>query len=160
MTNVTGRSPAERRVGFGFALQPFLSAALGFVLFPVLASTHPGRIQDLLQSAIVFGVLTGTVGAAITGGAAYPAFQYLTKRRVPTASQTVLLGAAFGNIPAAIAIVGGVLRARDLAALPGLVSGSLRAIVFGALIGATCGAVFWLIAGRHVTSAPELNSNP
>jgi hypothetical protein len=101
-----------------------LSALLGFSLFPALASTHPGRTSDTFQTAITFGVLTGIVGALITGGAAYPAFQYLTRRGIPTATQTISLGALFGNIPAAVAIVGGLLSGRDLAASPGLVSGT------------------------------------
>ena len=139
----------ERRLSLAFFLQPFLCAVLGFVLFPVLASTHPGRTQDPLQAAIVFGVLTGLVGALITGGAAYPTFQYLTKRRSLSATETVLLAAAFGNIPAAIVIVGSMLRA-DGASMPDVVSGAWRAIVFGGDIGATCGVAFWLIAGRHI----------
>jgi hypothetical protein len=139
----------QRRVEIAFLLQPFVCALLAFMLFPLvdLAATG-GRTVDALQTAIASGIVTGLVAVLITGVAAC-AFGYLTKRRALTATDTVLLGAVFGNLPAAVAIVG-TLLVQGASALPQAIIGSWRAIVFGTLIGMSSSAVFWWIGGRHV----------
>jgi hypothetical protein len=144
--------PVDRRVERAFLLQPFVCAVSGFALFPILASTHGGRTHDLLQAAIACGVVTGVVAALIAGIAAFT-FGRLRKLGPITAARTLLYGAAFGNIPAALVIVGTLIVRRDIAALADAVAGSQRAIVFGTAIGVMSSAVFWLMAGRYVTSS-------
>ena len=144
----------RRRVGLAFGLTPFVCAVLGFVLFPLLDWTHAGRTVDVFQAAIGSGVLTGIVGGMITGAVAHPTFERLMKRGPVTATQTILFGALFGNIPAVIAIVGTVLVSRDIAMLSEAVSGSWRAIAFGTVVGALSSAVFWSVAGPQIASMP------
>jgi hypothetical protein len=142
----------QRRVGLAFGLTPFVCAVLGFGLFPLLARTHAGRTVDVFESAIGFGVLTGIIGAMITGAVAHPTFERLMKRRHVTAARTILFGALFGNIPSVMAIIGTVLVRRDIGMLPEAVSGSWRAIAFGTVVGALSSAVFWSVAGPQIAS--------
>lgn len=142
---------AQRRVGLAFGLTPFVCAVLGFVLFPLIDRTHPGRTVDAFETAIGFGVLTGIVGGMITGAIAHPTFGRLMKRGSVTVMRTILFGALFGNIPAVIAIIGTVLVGRDIA---DAVSGSWRAIAFGTAVGALSSAVFWSVAGLQIASTP------
>ena len=144
--------PAERRVDIAFLLQPFVCAALGFALFPFIAVTHSGRVVNPLRTAIVFGVVTGMVSVLITATAALT-FTRLRKRGQTSAAQTMLYGAAFGNIPAAFAVVGTMISRRDITAFADAVDGSFRAIVFGTVVGVVSSVVFWLMAGRYVTSS-------
>jgi len=143
-----------RRVEIAFMLQPFVCAVLGWVLFPLVdLAASGGRTVDAAQTAIRFGVLTGVVAVPITGIAA-SSFGWLSKRTTLTATRTILFGMLFGNVVAAIAVVGTVL-VHGLSALPGAIIGSARAIVFGSFIGAVSGAVFWVI----VDNAESQTSN-
>ena len=151
---------SQRRVGIAFGLTPFVCAALGFGLFPLLAWTHAGRTVDAFESAIGFGVLTGIVGGMITGAVAHPTFERLMKRGPVTATRTILFGALFGNIPAVIAIIGTVLVRRDLGTLSEAVSGSWRAFAFGTAVGALASAVFWSIAGPQIVSTQSRRISP
>ena len=139
------------RVQAAFFIQPFLCALLGFALFPLLdRMSGPGRTIDAFQTAIVIGVFTGIIGALITGLAARPLFRWVVSGRRLTALRTVLLAAALGNIPAAIAILLQVVFTGDVAGLPAIVIANGRAISFGTFIGVVSGIAFWLMAGRQV----------
>jgi hypothetical protein len=140
----------QRRVALAFALTPFVCAVLGVVLFPLVDQTHAGRTVDGFETAIGFGVLTGIVGAMITGAVAHPTFARLMKRGSVTAMRTIFFGALFGNIPAVIAIIGTVLVGRDVGMLADAVSGSWRAIAFGSAVGALSSAVFWRVAAPEI----------
>lgn len=134
-----------------FLLQPFVCAVLGVLLFPLIGDTPGGRTAAL-ESATVFGLLTGAVAILIAGIAACT-FGRLRKRGHISATQTMLYGAAFGNIAAALAVAGTMIARRDITAFADAVVGSERAIVFGTAVGVIASAVFWLMAGRYVTSS-------
>jgi hypothetical protein len=145
-------SSVDRRVEIAFLLQPFVCAVLGFALFPLIADTRGGRFSTPLQFAIVFGLLTG-VSSVLIAGVAASTFERIRKRGPISATRTMLYGAAFGNIPAALLVVGTMIVRRDITAFADAVGGSLRAIAFGTAVGAASSAVFWLMAGRYVTSS-------
>ena len=128
-----------------------MCASLGFALFPLIGDTR-GRIDSPLQSAIVFGGLTGIISILIAGIAA-STFGRVRKRGPISAARTMLYGAAFGNIPAALVVVGTIIVRRDVTAFADAVVGSLRGIAFGTAVGVMSSAVFWLMAGRYVTSS-------
>lgn len=135
-----------------FLLQPLVCAALGVALFPIIAETRGGQLSTPLHSASVFGCLTGVVSVPIAGIAA-STFGRLRKLGPITAARTLLYGAAFGNIPAALVIVGTLIVRRDVTAVADAIVGSLRAVGFGTAVGVMSSAVFWLMAGRYVTSS-------
>jgi hypothetical protein len=145
-------SCVDRRVGIAFLLQPFICAVLGFVLFPFIAVTHAGRVVTPLRAATVFGIVTGIVSVLIAGIAALT-FVRLRKRGRTSAALTMLYGAAFGNIPAAFAVVGTMIVRRDVTVFADAAGDSWRAIAFGTAIGVISSGVFWLMAGRYVTSS-------
>lgn len=124
----------------------------GFALFPVVDAMVRGRTVDALQTAITFALLTGVVGAIVTALAAFPAFLLLTKRRIVSHTQTLLLGAAVGVVPAAVVLlVQVILRAGDTdTSLVQMATGVAPASAFGALVGVACAAAFWWVAGRHI----------
>ena len=88
----------------------------------------------------------------LIAGVAASTFGRLRQRGPISANRTMLYGAAFGNIPGAFAVVGTLIARRDVTAFAGAVVGSWRAIAFGTAVGVASSAVFWLMAGRHVTS--------
>ena len=145
-------SPVDRRVERAFLLQPFVCAVSGFALFPILAFTHGGLTHDLLQAAIACGVVTGAVAVLIAGIAAFT-FERVRTLGPITAARTLLYGAAFGNIPAALVVVGALIVRRDATTVADAIAGSQRAIAFGTAIGVMSSAVFWLMAGRYVASS-------
>ena len=134
-----------RRVEIAFLVQPLVCAALGFLLFPLVAFTAAGggHTIDVAEGAIGFGIVTGLVAVPITGIAA-SAFGWLTKDMTLSATRTMLFGVMFGNIVPAVAILGTALL-RGLSALPGAILGSARASIFGTVVGALSGAAFWLM---------------
>jgi hypothetical protein len=150
---------AERRVQVGLAVQPFVAAALNFVLFPALEYTHAGRTVNALGAAIGVSLYVGIAAVIITAFAAYPLLCWLLTRVRLTAMHAVTAGIALGNIPAAISILlvtfSTLNRTGALPAAGTLLSGSSRGVAFGSLIGAGSAFVFWQIAGRAVRQAQE-----
>ena len=151
MRNAPTLSPdAEKRLMRGLAVQPFLTALLGFIFFPGWA--HQRTIDaDAVQAAIAFGVLVGMVGTFITVCAAYPAVLWLLKRDAVTLPRTLIAGTLLGNIPAAIAVIAASVSGRGDGFLLDLY-GSRPAIALGSLVGITSAAVFWWMAGRQITT--------
>ena len=134
----------------GFIAQPFVTAALGFCLFPFYALTSGvQRISlDLLEGALGFGIVTGFVGLILTAFFAAPVFFWLRARGPVTWRQAVISGALIGNVPGVLIM--GVLFLQGKAADPtalGLAFAAVRTILFGSCIGAAAAAAFWRIAG-------------
>ena len=153
----------HERVRRALALQPFVCAALGLVLFPVIDRAGQGRTVDALQTALVFATFTGIVGALITAFVAYPVFVRLAKPDVLTGARVLLFGALLGNIPAVIAILVQVLVPGGKGMTDSIAAHS-GAAVFGTFLGTVCSAIFWTIvrneiASNRSTSGEEVHSD-
>jgi hypothetical protein len=141
----------------GLAVQPVVSALLGFTFFH-LEHASLGlsgiRISGPTQAGIVFGVIVGIFGVFVTAFGAYPALWWLLKQGPVRRWHALLAGALLGNVPGAL-IVGaiaisrvrqeGILDLTDAAYGP---AGLLRLAVFGSLVGVASAAVFWWFAGK------------
>jgi hypothetical protein len=144
----------------GLAVQPFVAALLGFVIFPVVDYTgralYGGRPADPLDAAISFAAGVGIAGLLITAFGALPTLAWLLKRGPVSKRQALISGAVLGNVPGLV-IVGAIAATRmTQGAMPGLreltygPAGAVRAIVVGSFIGAASAAVFWRLAGRYI----------
>lgn len=153
---------AEQRVLLGFAVQPFLTGLLGFILFPVVDYTgrplYGGRPADSFDAARAFAFGVALAGTLVTAFAAFPVLMWLLKRGRPIGrTQVLVIGALLGNLPGML-IVGalandGMRRTGSIPSLSDLTygpAGAVRAVVLGSLIGVASTAVFWWLAGRHV----------
>jgi hypothetical protein len=151
----------EPRLAVALLLQPVVSFALGFLLFPVVdyssRVTGQGRANSVIDGAFAFGFATAIVGGLVAMLGAWPVVVWLM-RRGPVARRTVLLGGfIFGNVPAVLAIVAWsavVLKAHgsgaqsiDLSYAAFVVA---RGATLGSLIGVAGAAVFWLVAREPV----------
>ena len=151
-------------MGRGLMAQPFVAAALGFALFPVLqysqrlVAADRGSV-DWLNGGLGFAVLTGVVASFVTGGLVYPTLNWLLKRGPLTRSHTFIAGLVFGNVPAVLILLAGVawrLSRGENPTLTGLTYGAgglLRLVIFGSVLGLGSAAVFWWLGGRHVSRA-------
>jgi hypothetical protein len=144
----------------GFVLQPFVTAALGFSLFPFFALTDP-RIQrisleSLLEGAFAFGLATGFVGLVLTALLAAPVFLWLRRRGPITRRHAVISGVLLGNVPGVLLV--GAIFLRGEAADPtarGFAIAAVRTVMFGSCIGAAAGAIFWRISGCAEDTATD-----
>ena len=138
------------RVLAGFVVQPFASAAVGFVTFPLLVLTDPRRHQALggdLRGAmsVAFGV--ALVAVFVTAFGALPALAWCMKHGRLRFRQVVGWGALLGNVPFVVIL--------GLAYVTNNISGPVwdpimlgRVLAFGSLLGVAGSAVFWVIAVR------------
>jgi hypothetical protein len=141
------------------AVQPFVAALLGFIIFPVVDYTgralYGGRPFDPLDAAISFAAGAGLAGLLVTALGAVPTLAWLLKRGPVTRRQALISGAVLGNVPGLL-IVGGLAASRlSQGAMPDLQltygpAGAVRAIAIGSFIGAASAAVFWRLAGRYI----------
>jgi hypothetical protein len=135
----------------GLAAQPFVTAVLGaslFLLEHAWFARSGERLSEPLEATVVYGVLVGISGLLVTAFGAYPALRWLLRRGTVTRRHALISGALLGTVPGAI-IVGAF---GDSGAREGeLTDALLRLIVFGSLIGVASAAVFWWLAGRHLT---------
>ena len=152
----------ESRLLRGLVVQPFLAAALGFALFPLVDDTgrlvyDAGRTVDPIQTAATFGVMAGVVASFVTGLGAYPTLRWLLKRGPLTRAQTMIGGAVLGNVPGVLIVL--LLAARHLSrgVAPTLdntmygAAGAARIVLLGSFLGLVCALVFWRLAGRHLS---------
>ena len=146
-------------VMLGFIAQPFVTAILGFSLFPFFLLSEPRArgisLGELVEGAFGFGIVSGSLGLILTALFAAPVFLWLRARGSVTLRHAVVSGAVIGNIPGLL-LVGAIFlqgNAADQSAL-GFAFAAVRAIVFGSCIGAAAAAVFWRIAGCADEDAP------
>ena len=140
---------------FGFALQPIVTAATAFVLFPFVEMTgeplYGGSLADPLAAAAGFGLVNGVLGLFVTVFAAVPLFSWLSSR-APLKRGTILAaGVLLGNLPSALITI--TLAARY--ALPWYrftygAAGLLRIVIFGSLLGLAGAGTFWCVAGSYI----------
>ena len=151
----------ELRLFVGLAVQPFVAAALAFVLFPVVDYTgrplYGGFPIDPVDAAISFAFGVGIVALVVTVFGAVPTVLYLLKRGPLSLKKVLAGGVALGNAPfilvVAAVVVTQVARGtmssdagRLFYGLPGVV----RAVAISSYIGVGSAAVFWLVAGRRI----------
>jgi len=144
---------AEGRVAIALLLMPFVSAALGFLLFPLVALTVEGTPVDMIDGAVAFGLGIGIASLLITGLVALPLLVWLLKRGPVTRRHALLAGAVLGNlpwVPFAIRLLSIGLGPEVLTGGHEWLLGVWRAVLFGSAIGTASAAVFWLLAGRHL----------
>ena len=149
----------EQRLFIGLAIQPFVTALLGFALFAVVDYTgrplYGGRPIDPFDAAIGFGFGLGVAGLFVSVLGACPVLVWLLRRGPVKRNHALISGVALGNVPSVL-IVGGLAISRlTQGVLPNLsdlsygLSGAVRALIFGSLIGAVAAAVFWRVAAGN-----------
>ena len=144
---------AEGRVAIALLLMPFVSAALGFLLFPLLALTMEGRPADMIDGAVAFGLGMGIAAVLVIVFGALPLLVWLLKRGPVTLRHALLAGAVLGNlpwVPFAIRLLSMGLGWEVLTGGHQWLLGAWRAVLFGSAIGMASAGVFWLLAGRQL----------
>jgi len=166
-TDARSLSPGdELRLFVGLAVQPFVAAALAFMLFPVVDYTgrplYGGFPADPVDAAISFSFGVGIVALVVTVCGAVPTVLYLLKRG-PLSLKTVLVGGvALGNAPF-ILVVAAVVATQvargtmspDVVRLFYGLPGVVRAIAISSYIGIGSAAVFWVVVGRRIGAGPR-----
>ena len=143
----------EMRLSAGFVVQPLVTAAAAFVLFPFLLLDRAGETfagghpSDVTASAMSIAAGTFIAAVVILAGVV-PTAVWVLKRRALSFAQALGFGVAFGNLPIAIGTV--------LVGSYGLVP-FLRSVAFASLVGLTGAAVFWAISirGRDFSRDPD-----
>jgi hypothetical protein len=154
----------ELRLFAGLAVQPFVAAALAFMLFPVVDYTgrplYGGFPADPVDAAISFSFGVGIVALAVTVCGAVPTVLYLLKRGPLSLKKVLVGGVVLGNAPF-ILVVTAVFATQvargtmspDIGRLFYGLQGVVRAIAIGSYIGVGSAAVFWLVAGGRTGAA-------
>jgi hypothetical protein len=153
----------ESRLLRGLIVQPFLAAALGFALFPLVDYTGrlvygAGRTVDPIETAVSFGVMAGVAASFVTGLGAYPTLRWLLTRGPLTRAHALIGGAVLGNVPGVLIVL--LLAARHLSrgVAPTMdntmygAAGAVRIVLLGTCVGLVCALFFWQLAGRHLSS--------
>src|SRR5687768_5677863 len=93
----------ERRICLGLIVQPFVSAGLAFVAYPLLERSgraiHGGTDLDPLRSAIAMALAASMAAFFVTIVAALPAVVWVLKRYPLTMRRVVVSGVILGNLP-------------------------------------------------------------
>lgn len=133
---------SEMRILVGLALQPFVTAGVAFMLFPVLLLDRTGQALgggvpgDVTQAAASVAVTVGLASVPLAMVGALPMFLWLTRRGRVTLPRALMAGVAVGNVP----IVVGSLLAGAYGPIE-----TARTITYASAIGLTGAAVFWLV---------------
>jgi hypothetical protein len=151
----------EKLLMRGLAVQPFVAAAMAFLLFPGIDYTgiliHGAPAGEFLEAAFPFSVLVGVAASFVTGLLVYPGLRWLLKRGSLTKTTTLISGAVFGNVPCALIVAALAARHLSRGVTPTLRNttysgaGALRLVVFGTVIGVVSAAAFWWLSGRHLS---------
>jgi hypothetical protein len=147
----------KRRMAAGFAVVPPAIACLAFLGFLALYSLgilpYGRGLMNPVGAAAGVGLAVGILACLVTIAGALPAVLWLAGRGPLPLSRLLLLGAALGNAPLALIIVGATVvnliagtpeRGRDLYA----VTGTIVRVAIGVLCGTAGAAMFWLVAVR------------
>jgi hypothetical protein len=165
MAEPPGHSPhAELRLLAAFAVVPPAAVLITLVTYDVLwygGMLPDGAPIDSLDSAASLGMGVGMLAVLMTALGAVPAVVWLKRRRPLSLRTLLLLGAALGNVPFAIIILGIVvvhLVSGTLSMDVGRNWYGLQGAVVRTVLGLVCGmgsaAVFWAVAVRG--TIPEL----
>jgi hypothetical protein len=147
----------KRRMAAGLAVVPPAIAGLaflGFLTWHSLGILPYGRgVMDPVRAAAAVGLAVGILAGLVTIAGALPAVLWLAERGPLPLSRLLLLGAALGNAPLALIVVGATVvnliagtpeRGRELHA----VTGTIVRVTIGVFCGTAGAAMFWLVAVR------------
>jgi hypothetical protein len=142
----------EMRMLVGYVLMPPTSALLAAASF---WDVTPGVTMPESQPGVAMALVGAIVGFVVTIFAAVPAVAWLLRRGPLSLGRLLLLGAALGNAPFAIILVGifAVQLARgtlswDVGHLWYGWHGAFRNMIVALVCGAGSAAVFWFVAVR------------
>ena len=143
----------EMKLFAGFAVQPFLAAAVAFVTFPYVlldqngANFKGGFPSDPTDAAISVALGAGIGAFFVTLLGVFPTAVWFVKRRPLPLRHALLFGLVFGNLPV---VLGTLLSGGSGAA------GPLRPLVMASILGVVGAAVFWAISirGRDFSREP------
>ena len=139
----------EMRLFKGFAVQPFLAAAVAFFSFPLLLMGRGGTVFDpLWQVALGVAIYVWVGALVITIFCVVPTTLWVVKRIRVSVVQSLAWGFAFANLPFAIITIG---NGRGDSAL-------LSRHAFVTLIGLAGATAFWAIAirGKDLSRDPAM----
>jgi hypothetical protein len=159
MSYSTSLSRAVRiRIIVGLTMQPFVTACLAFITFPVLDYTgralYGGQSPDQFDAAMSVAAGVGLVGFLVTFGGVLPILMWRLERGPLHRTQVLAYGVLLGNVPSLLimsglaasqVIHGTIPRLDQLSYGP---AGLIRAIAYGSFLGVTSAAIFWWVAGR------------
>jgi hypothetical protein len=150
----------ELRMVAAFALMPLAAGVLMAGLCLALWGTgydifEGGRPRDPMPAAVSLGMGAAVIAVVVTVFGAVPAVAWLAGRGPLSLRRLLVLGAALGNAPFAIIVLGvlgtqlakGTLTRGVGGAWFGT-PGAVRAIVVGLILGMSSAALFWFIAVR------------
>jgi hypothetical protein len=149
---------AELRLLAGFAVAP--PAAVLITLITYDALWYSGMLSEgvpinSLDSAASLGMGVGTLAVLTTVFGAVPVVVWLKRRRPLSLRTLLLLGAALGNLPFAIIILGIVVThlvsgtlSSDIGRYWNGLPGAVVRTVMGLICGMGSAAVFWAVAVR------------
>ena len=165
----------ELMVLIGLAVQPFVAGLAAFLLFPLINPSgravyeYQGarmviehRTPDVVDAARSVALAVGLVAVPLTALVALPSLAWLLKRGPITITQTLVAGAASGNIPLVVGFILISLRGPRQSLRPNLpadfptfpepsaIVQPLYSILFASAIGIVSAIAFWLIAGRRL----------
>lgn len=144
----------------GFAIQPVVAAAAGFLLFPLFERNayilYGPHQTDRLQAAISIAAGAAMVAIPVTL-LAVPIVIFGVRRGIVTWNRVLLAGVILGNLPLALIAVLATAHG-DLASGVGL-GAAVRAFTIGSLFGIAGAAVFWAIA-RSACAPLSRSSSP
>jgi hypothetical protein len=152
----------QMRLLAGFAMQPVVAAAVGFVSFPAIdlsgraIGLYAGVPANSLDAAISIAAGAAMVAFVITLVVAVPAVIVGVRRGMLTRNRVLLAGMILGNLPLALIAVLATANG-DLASGVGL-GAAIRAFITGSLFGLAGASVFWAIAKS--ACGPPRSSSP
>jgi hypothetical protein len=143
----------------GFAILPFVAAALAYVGFPIFEASARSQLggspASMNDSALAFAAGTFFVAVFVTAFGAVPIVTSMLRRGPVSLKQSVIGGVALGNAPFLL-VVTAMLIVQIFTASPSSagthwygLSGALRTITMSTLMGAALGSVFWVVALRR-----------
>ncbi|HSL22725.1 MAG TPA: hypothetical protein VK886_14420 [Vicinamibacterales bacterium] len=145
------------RLLLGLAVTPATAVLVALIVYDALCYSgmlSGGAPIDSLDGAASFGMGVGILAVAMTAWAV-PLLLYLNERRRLSFRNVLALGAALGNVPFAIVILGIVVAHPIRETLTGDVgrlwygfSGFVQRVVLGSAVGMSSAAAFWSVAIR------------
>ncbi len=131
----------ELRIFLGLLVQPFVTAGLAFVTYPLMersgrAIYGGGSGGNLTQAAIAEAFSVSIAAFFVTIAAAFPAAVWVLKRYPLTPWRALLSGVLLGNIPSVLGTI--LLGSYGLA-------GFVRVVIFASFLGIGGATAFWTI---------------
>jgi hypothetical protein len=151
----------QMRLLAGFAVQPVVAAAVGFMSFPAIdlsgraIGLYVGVPANKLDAAISIAAGAAMV-AFFTVFVAVPAVIFGVRRGMLTRNRVLLAGVILGNLP--LALIAVLATANGSLASGVGPAAAIRAFIIGSLFGLAGAAVFWAIA-RSACAPPSRSSS-